>query len=65
MAKIESFVNNSTSLSKEEQDEILNNMQQGYENRKQEVSEGEARIKEILDTASTEKRALTKASKKK
>ncbi len=61
LAKIESFVNNSTSLSKEEQDEILNNMQQGYENRKQEVSEGEARIKEILDTASTEKRALTKA----
>jgi TP901 family phage tail tape measure protein len=61
LTKIEGFVNNSTSLSKEEQDEILNNMQKGYEDRKQAIADGEARIKEILDLASTEKRALTKA----
>lgn len=36
-------------------------MQQGYENRKQAIVDGEARIKEILGLASTEKRALTKA----
>ncbi len=61
LSKIQGFVNNSTSLSKEEQDQILNNMQEGYENRKQSIADGEARIKEILDTASSEKRALTKS----
>jgi len=60
LGKIQNFVTNSTSLSKEEQDEILNNMNEGYENRRQSISDGEARIKEILDTASSEKRALTK-----
>ncbi|SKC57592.1 phage tail tape measure protein [Maledivibacter halophilus] len=60
LGKIQDFVTSSTSLSKEEQDEILNNMQEGYENRKQSIADGEARIKEILDLASTEKRALTK-----
>ncbi len=61
LAKIQSFVTSSTALSQTEQQEILNNMQQGYENRKQTIAEGEARIKEILDTASAEKRALTRA----
>jgi TP901 family phage tail tape measure protein len=61
LGKIQNFVTSSTSLSKTEQDEILNNMQDGYENRKKEISDGEARIKEILDTASSEKRALTKS----
>ncbi|EGQ26709.1 exopolyphosphatase [Sporosarcina newyorkensis 2681] len=61
LSKIQGFVDNSTSLSKQEQEEILNNMQQGHENRKQTVADGEARIKEILETASTEKRAITKA----
>jgi len=61
LAKIQGFVTSSTSLSKAEQDEILNNMQQGYESRKQTIAEGEARIKEILDTATAEKRALTKS----
>jgi TP901 family phage tail tape measure protein len=61
LGKIQGFVNNSTSLSGEEQEEILNSMQQGYENRKQAIVDGEARIKEILGLASTEKRALTKA----
>ncbi|MCM3761033.1 phage tail tape measure protein [Alkalihalobacillus oceani] len=61
LAKIQGFVDNSTSLSKAEQEEILANMQKGYENKKQEVADGEARIKEILNTASNEKRALTKA----
>jgi TP901 family phage tail tape measure protein len=61
LAKIQGFVTSSTSLSQQEQDEILNNMQQGYENRKLAVAESEARIKEILDTASSEKRALTKS----
>ncbi len=61
LGKIQNFVTSSTSLSKTEQDEILNNMQEGYENRKKEISDGEARIKEILDTASSEKRALTKS----
>lgn len=61
LAKIQGFVNNSISLSQQEQDDILNNMQMGYENRKQTISDGEARIKEILDTASSEKRAITKS----
>jgi hypothetical protein len=61
LAKIESFVHSSTGLSKEEQNEILGNMQKGYEDRKQSIAEGEARIKEMLDTASAEKRALTRA----
>ena len=61
LAKIQGFVTSSAALSQAEQDEILNNMQQGYETRKQTIAEGEARIKEILDMASTEKRALTRA----
>ncbi len=61
LAKIEGFVTSSTSLSQQEQDEILNNMQLGYENRKQTVADSEARIKEILETASSEKRGITKA----
>ena len=61
LGKIQSFVNNSTSLSKEEQDEILNKMQEGYETRKQSIEEGEERIREILDLASTEKRAISKS----
>lgn len=60
LQKMQAFVNNSASLSEEEQEQILANMQQGYENRKQTIEEGEARIKEILQTASEEKRALTK-----
>lgn len=60
LGKIQGFVNNSTSLSKEEQDGIINNMQEGYEARKEKVDDGEARIKEILETASTEKRGITK-----
>ena len=35
-------------------------MQEGYENRSQAITDGEARIKEILDTASAKKRALTR-----
>lgn len=60
LGKMQNFINNSTSLSKEEQEQILANMQQGYENKKQAIADGEARIKEILTTASNEKRALTK-----
>lgn len=60
LGKIQGFVNNSTSLSKEEQDGIINNMNEGYEERKQKVDDGEARIKEILETASSEKRGITK-----
>ena len=61
LSKIQGFVDNSTSLSKQEQDEILTNMKQGHENQKQAVADGEARIKEILETASAEKRAITKS----
>ena len=60
LAKMQSFLNSSSALSKKEQDEILNNMQEGYENRSQAIADGEARIKEILDTASAKKRALTR-----
>lgn len=60
LQKMQAFVNNSTSLSEEEQEQILANMQQGYENKKQAIEEGEARIKAILTNASNEKRALTK-----
>ena len=55
---MQGFVNSSASTSKEEQEQILANMQQGYENRKQTIEEGEARIKEILQTASEEKEEL-------
>jgi TP901 family phage tail tape measure protein len=61
LAKIQGFVTSSTSLSQQEQEEILTNMQLGYENRKLAVAESEARIKEILGIASAEKRALTKS----
>ncbi|OLS02549.1 phage tail tape measure protein [Tissierella creatinophila] len=61
LGKIQGFVNNSTSLSKEEQEGIISNMNEGYESRKQKVADGETRIKEILETASTEKRGITKA----
>jgi TP901 family phage tail tape measure protein len=61
LAKIQSFINSSTALSQTEQDQILSNMQQGYEDRKQAIADGEARIKEILDTATAEKRALTRS----
>jgi hypothetical protein len=41
--------------------QILINMQQGYEEKKQVIADGEARIKKILDTASAEKRTLTRS----
>lgn len=50
----------SSALSREEQDEILNNTRIGYENRSQAIADGEARIEEILDIASAEKRAITR-----
>ncbi|WP_353892900.1 phage tail tape measure protein [Proteinivorax hydrogeniformans] len=61
LAKMQDFVSNSAEMSEQEQQEVLENMQTGYENRKQAIADGEARIKEILDTASEEKRALTKS----
>ncbi len=61
LAKIQSFVTSSTALSQAEQDQILINMQQGYEEKKQVIADGEARIKKILDTASAEKRTLTRS----
>lgn len=45
LGKIQGFVNNSTSLSKEEQDQILNNMQEGYESRKQKVLKSYLKMK--------------------
>ena len=58
------FLNSSSALSKKEQDEILNNMQEGYENRSQAITDGEARIKEILDTASAKKGHSPEKNKK-
>ena len=60
LSKIQGFVKGNAALSKEEQEEILSNMKQGHEDRKKEVADGEARIKEILETASNEKRAITR-----
>lgn len=60
LAKMQEFLVTSTALSQAEQEQILNNMQLGYEDRKKAVADGEARMKEILDSASLERRALTK-----
>ena len=65
LSKMQNFVDGSTNLSKEEQEEILRNMQEGYEVKKREVAESEARIKEILNTASQEKRELTRREQEK
>lgn len=61
LSKMQTFLANSESLSKEEQETTLNNMTEGYEKKRQAVIDGEARIKEIMDLASAEKRALTKS----
>ncbi len=60
LSKIQGFVNNSVSLTAEEQEEILKNVKQGHEDRKKEIADGEARIKEILTAASSGNRKLKK-----
>ena len=60
-ASMQDYLAISNTLSQEEESQILANMQNGYERRKQAVADGEAQIKEILSTASQEKRSLTQA----
>lgn len=51
-------------ISKEEQEAILKNVEEGYEKRKTKVQEGTDRITEILDTALKENRDTTVAEEK-
>lgn len=54
---------NTKQISAEEQAEILENAKKGYEERKATIDEGEARIKEIMEKASNEKRGLTEVER--
>lgn len=58
---MQDFFANSKHLSKKEQDEILKDMKDGHEKRKKQLEDDSAREKEIMNTASKEKRALTKS----
>lgn len=62
-AILQDFFRDSENISIEEQQKILEDMESGYQERRQKVTEGEARIKEILNKASQEKRALTRSEK--
>lgn len=58
--QMETFFTASESITREEQAQILADMQQHHEDQKNSVAEKEARIQEIMQRASVEKRALTK-----
>jgi TP901 family phage tail tape measure protein len=58
------FFASSKALSDKEEQAILTKMQEGHLKQQQEIQKNEDRIKEILNTASKEKRSLTKAEKK-
>jgi TP901 family phage tail tape measure protein len=60
LEEMRNFFAGAKGLSETEQTEILTGISQGYDDRLIAVQEGEARIQEILNTASAEKRALTK-----
>lgn len=56
---LNSFLQNSKSISAKEQQEILNNVRRKHEQEEKIVSQGQARIKQILEKAAKEKRSLT------
>ncbi|GIP63368.1 hypothetical protein J32TS6_19230 [Virgibacillus pantothenticus] len=58
------FFASSKALSDKEEQAILTKIQDGHLKQQQEIQKNEDRIKEILNTASQEKRSLTKAEKK-
>lgn len=60
---LSNFFTNSKTLSKDEQQAILDNMKAKQDEQQKAVADSEARIKEIMDKASQEKRALTQAEK--
>lgn len=60
---LSSFLSNSKSLSDKEQQAILDNMKTKQKEQQKSVNDSEARIKEIMDKASKEKRSLTEAEK--
>lgn len=61
LSSMKNYLDTSDALSKEEEQNILADMQSGYNSRQQAIQEGEKRIKEILQNASQEKRGLSQA----
>jgi hypothetical protein len=61
LTSMQDYLATSNAMTQEEEAQVLADMQTGYEQRKQAIADGEAQIKQILETASTEKRALTQA----
>lgn len=61
LANMREYFATSSALSEKEEELILVKMQSNYEARQIAVEEGEKRIKEIMEAASNDKRALTQA----
>lgn len=59
LGEMQAFFAQAKGLSEDEQNAILQNVAKGYDDKTTQIRQGEARIKEILETASQEKRALT------
>ncbi|WP_153018039.1 transglycosylase SLT domain-containing protein, partial [Saccharococcus caldoxylosilyticus] len=60
---LSTFLANSKTLTAQEQQEILNNVKVKHDEQQKAVQESQNRIKQILETARKEKRALTEAEK--
>jgi TP901 family phage tail tape measure protein len=60
---LSTFLANSKTLTAQEQQEILNNVKVKHDEQQKAVQEAQNRIKQILETARQEKRALTEAEK--
>jgi SLT domain-containing protein/phage-related minor tail protein len=60
---LSAFLRNSKTISAQEQQEILNNVKNKHAEQQKAVQEAQNRIKQILETARQEKRALTEAEK--
>lgn len=63
LATMNTLMAESVSLTKEEQQQILESLEHGYNDRYERVKANEERIKEIMQVASENKRALTRVEK--
>lgn len=59
LGSMQSFFNQSSALTDEEEAKIVEKMKEGQEERRKKVDEGQKRIAEILNKAKDEKRAIT------
>jgi len=63
LQSLQILADNSKTITQEEKNALINGTTQAYDGKKQIVQDGNARIKEIMNAAATENRAITQAEK--